>query len=431
MTPAVHPPLPAPLPPPERPTGRSWRYGFILLILFGIAVSVWFLTEQREQRAAKAAPAVRRHTVQRGSLQVRVRINGNTAARNFANVSAPLLRGPESDHPMTLMTLSPAGTLVRKGALVASFDPQQMSDHLDDTRDGLNNQENAVLKRQAELKLEQERLAQRLRAARGALEKAKLDLKTIEVRSAIRAESFRLAVEEAEALYRALQEEVRFQSESQRAALRMQEIVRDLEILHVKRHEQDLSRLRIFAPMDGLVVIEAQSRGSGDRMPYSQGDRMNPGTLFARIVNPKSMRVEATINQSEIEKFNVGQEATVYLDAFPGSAFRARLESIGALASREGRREQFYVRTVPMVLQILDSDSRILPGLSAAADVLVKRVEDALLVPAGALAIENGKAFVQVETPQGTQRRPVSAGSSDGELIEIRTGLAEGEVLVW
>ncbi len=123
-----------------------------------------------------------------------------------------------------------------------------MSDHLDDTRDGLNNQESAVRKRKAELDLEQDRLRQRFLAAKGALEKAKLDLKTVEVRSAIRAETFRLAVEESQALYEAIQEEAKLQTASQRAALRMQEITRDLEVLHVRRHEVDLQRLKVFAP---------------------------------------------------------------------------------------------------------------------------------------------------------------------------------------
>ncbi len=178
------------------------------------------------------------------------------------------------------------------------------------------------------------------------------------------------------------------------------------------------------------MVIEAQSRGSGDQMLYGEGDRMNPGTLFARIVNPKSMRVEATINQAEIEKFRIGQEAEVQLDAFPGQRFRARLESIGALATRGGRREQFYVRTVPLIFQILESDPRILPGLSAAADVLIERKDDTLLVPSEAVEVENGQTFVQVETAQGVQRRAVTTGASDGVRVEIRSGLTEGEVLL-
>jgi multidrug efflux pump subunit AcrA (membrane-fusion protein) len=400
----------------------------IFVILFGSGALVFLM--QRADRPAPAAAAVKRHTVQRGPLEVRLRVTGNTTAREFANLTAPLLRGPESDNPMTLMRLAAAGTLVQKGKLVAAFDPQQMSDHLDDTRDGLNNQENAVKKRKAELALDQERLRQKLLAAKGALDKARLDLKTIEVRSAIRGETLRLAVEEAEALYRALQDEVNFQTDSQRAALRMQEITRDLEVLHVRRHEADLSRLEVYSPIDGLVVIEAQSRGSGDQMLFGEGDRMNPGTLFARVVNPKSMMVEATINQAEIERFQIGQEARIQLDAFPGQSFRARLHNIGALASRGGRREQFYVRTVPLTFQILESDPRILPGLSASADVLVDRVGDALLVPAEAVELENGQAFVQVETPQGLQKRAVTTGASDGLRLEIRSGVNEGDVLV-
>lgn len=420
----ARPPEPTPAPAPKR-RWPLFAAGSLLVIGLGVPLALW-----RTERTQQTAAAVKRLTVQRGAMEVRLRISGSTAARQFTGVIAPQLRGPESDQPMELMTLAPTGSIVRRGDLVAAFDPQGMRDHLDDTRDGLRDRESILQKRKAELALERERLQQRLLAAKGVLDRARLDLKTIEVRSAIRAEIFRLAVEESEALYRAVQEEARHQLLSQQAALRMTEISRDLEILHVKRHEVDLTRLEVFAPSDGVVVVESQSRRSGDVQPYRQGDRLTPGALFARVVNPRSMRVEATVNQAEVERFEIGQEATVRLDAFPGAAFRARLESIGALATQGGRREQFYYRTVPVVFQILDQDSRLLPGLSASADVLVGKLDQTLLVPAQAVEVENGQPFVQVETAQGVEKRPITAGPTDGLQVAVLQGLNEGDILI-
>lgn len=433
MTPVLHPAETAPArpgsrePEPKKSATRwPWIVGASLAIVIAGAAAVQFWKARPQVTGA----VVQRAPVQRGTLKIHARLSGNTAAREFVNITAPLLRGPESDNPMVLVEIKEGGQPVKQGEVVASFDPQGMRDHLDDTRDGLQNRENVVAKSRAVLQLEKDRLRQKLLTAKATLDKARLDLRTVVVRSAIQAEIFRLAVEEAEALHKAVLDEVKLQGELQRATLRIDEIDRDLEVLHVKRHETDLTRLVLRSPTSGLMTIEQQRRGSGDRQPYAVGDRLNPGTLFARVVNPESMLVEASVNQSELEQFSVGQEATVRLDAFPGSAFKAKVTSIGALATRGGGREQFYVRTVPVTLQILGADPRLLPGLSVSADVLIQTVEDTLLAPSSAVDSEGGKLFVHVETPQGVEKRPVSVGATDGSRVEILEGVEEGEVLL-
>jgi hypothetical protein len=212
--------------------------------------------------------------------------------------------------------------------------------------------------------------------------------------------------------------------------MRITEISRILEDQHVERHREDLSRLTLTAPAGGMVVIQTMHRHGGDQVTYSVGDRLSPGALFMRIADRETMQVEGTVNQTEIGHFRIGQEAIVRLDAYPDAAYRGKVTAIGALATAPGRSANYYLRSVPIRVQILDADHRVLPDLSASAEILVDKAEDVLLAPAGAVRQEDGQTFVYVKNGENLEKRPVTIGPAQGAQVALTSGVSEGDVLV-
>src|SRR5689334_19806512 len=89
------PPRPAPVPPvPAKPPSKRWLLWVVLIA--AIAVGAWlkFRPQAQQQRSAAQA-AVRTVKVAPGSFERRMRVAGTTAARNFANIVAPMMRGPD------------------------------------------------------------------------------------------------------------------------------------------------------------------------------------------------------------------------------------------------------------------------------------------------------------------------------------------------
>lgn len=416
----------APLPPPRR---RAWAWVLLIVCVVSGGSAAWMAATRkagaRQQAARPRATAV----VRRGTLEVRLRVGGSTSARVFSNVVVPKLRMPEPDRPLTLMTLLPSGARVRKGDLIAAFDPQSVKDHLDDTRDTLHDRGNLLARRKALLDLEVEDLTQQLRKAKSKMDKALLDLGTIPVRSGIRAATLRLAAQEAEDEFHALEDQLPLRIQSQAASLRISELNEEMERLHVERHEQDLAHLSIHAPNDGTVVVQTTRRSMGDQITWSVGDRVTPGALLMRVVDTSRMQVEGTVNQTEYTRFRIGQEALVRVDAYPDALFRGRVHAIGALASAPGR-HQYFLRTIPIRVEILDGDSRLLPDLSASAEVLVEREENVLLAPAQALREENGQTVVYVQTAEGVERRAVGKPRVHGTQAALLEGVEAGEIVV-
>jgi HlyD family secretion protein len=298
-----------------------------------------------------------------------LRLAGQTSARRFYNITAPTLRGPEAGKSLVLMKLVKSGAFVRKGELIAQIDAQTTADHVDDVADLVKQAQSDIVKRKAEQAVEWENLQQTLRAAKSAAEKAKLDARTAGILTPIERELLQLNVEEADARYAELQRSVQFQRAAYDAEIRILEITRERQQRHHDRHAHDLTKFTVHAPVDGLAVMQSIWRG-GEMAQIQEGDQVGPGQLFMKVVDPYSMQVEARANQAESGELRVGQRVVVRLDAFPGLQFPGSVYSIGALAVG-GWLQNFYIRNVPVNIAIEGSDPRLIPDLSASADLTI------------------------------------------------------------
>jgi multidrug efflux pump subunit AcrA (membrane-fusion protein) len=411
---------------PEPPK-RSRRVPVLIGLLFLVAVAagVWYLRKPPAQPQVPVAQ-VRTAAVVRGTVERSIRINGVTSARNYANIIAPRLRGPGGDRELNILNLAPSGKFVKKGDLVAELDPQALRDRIDDQAADVLQAQNDVAKRKVEQELDMENLQQTLRVAKSDLDKAQLDLKTLEIRIDLDRELLQLAVEEADARYKQLLQDVDSKRTSHRADLRMLEISLQIQQMRLEQYQNDINKYNIHAPMDGMIVMQTLNRQGGDQAQIQVGDRVSPGQPFMKIVDPASMQVEAAVNQSESSLFRIGQQARVGLDAFPGAQYGGKLDSIGALASAQGR-QQFFIRSIPIRVDLEGLDAKVIPDLSASADILLEKAENVLITPASAVRKEGNETVVYVRSGETFARRTVELGTSDGVKVAVLSGLNEGD----
>ncbi len=427
--PEARPAAPAPGPTPEQRRKVLWLLLALVVVVVGVVVGTLRYRAAQQEKAYRAGLAAIAKTVKvvRGDIEVRLRVAGQTSAREYYNITAPRMRGPDAQS-MVLLKLTSSGSMVRKGDLVAEIDPQAMRDSVDDELDTLKDLDNSLKKKKVANELSTETLRQTLRNAKANLDKAKLDMQAADVRTELDRESLKLSLEEAEATYKELQSNAPLTMESQRADLRISEISRHTQEIHLKQHQDNVNRLIFHAPMDGMVVVQTMNRPGGDQVTLAIGDTMRPGQQILKVINPAKMQVEGQVSQSEVAGLRIGQEAVVRLDAFPGSRYQARVYAIGALAVSSGR-SQYYIRTVPVQVEILNPDKRLIPDLSAAADVLLKAEKNALVVPLSSVERRGSEAFVEVKTPKGFVKRAVKLGTSNGTQVALLDGVQEGDVI--
>ncbi len=278
--------------------------------------------------------------------------------------------GGNSDFLLQLVKLAAPGQKVKKGEVIAEFDRTNQLNRLDDYKASVVQYDASIEKLKSDLLIARVAHDRLIASAKADLDKAKLDLQTAEVRSAIDAEKLKLAVEEADARYKQVLQEVDLFNESQRAQLRTTQLSREISTLELARVERNINRMVVTAPMDGIAVMKEIFRG-GDYGQIQNGDQLYPGQPFIQVIDPKSMIVNATVNQVDAEKIRLGQTAKVHLDAYPGVEFPAHVTGIGAMTKPGLFRPQF-MREVPVRLKIDASDPVLIPDISASADIVIE-----------------------------------------------------------
>jgi HlyD family secretion protein len=433
---AVSTPPPAPAGAPEyiypeslppRPKWSRVLKVFALVIAVGLGAWVTRSVLLKPQRPETVIPAslVRTVKVVPGPLERVVRLAGETAAVNYASITVPILRGPDIGRDMVLVKLAEPGSFVKKGEVIAQIDAQAAKDHIDDVEAMVLQAESDIKKRIAEQAANWESLQQTLRLAKADFDKAQLDYSVAEVRTPIERELLKLTVEESEARYKQLQEEQDLRKASDQADLRVLEITRDRQVRHLDRHVSDLKRFTFVAPMSGLVVMQTFRR-AGEMSQIELGDQVRSGQTFMKVVNTSAMELQADTNQADGNELRVGQEATILLDAFPGVKLKGHVYSIGALAVG-GWRENYYIRRIPVTVRIEGSDPRLIPDLSASADVVIAGEENVLAVPSQAVYTDRGKKIVYVKKGESFEPREVKLGMQNATHAVVTTGLEAGE----
>jgi len=440
-------PIPAPEPTAPRPPRRTSGFLAFLLFALGLAAGAWFFQRTSGPEVDRAtgfsAGSVRTAVASRGALPDSIRLAGAVTAQQYAAIRAPQLSssrrvpggGGAGGGGLTLVKMVEPGSTVLAGAEVAEFDRQSMQLSIDSQQATVVQAGAMIQSQRARQMIEMETKRQEFVSAKAEFEKASLDLRTAEVRSQIEAEVLKNARDEAEATYLQLEKEVALLEEAHRAGLRTFEIDRDQEMIDLKRAEQNAEKMLVRTPIGGVAVVQTSFRG-GSFAQAAEGDEIRPGTYFLQIVDPSSMVLEAQINQADSQRVRVGMKAIVRLDAYPDLSWKGRVASVAAMTggSGDGRSRSGagdFVRNITVTVEILENDARIIPDLSASADVITVEHSDMLLAPREALQRgEDASWFVQVrEGAERFVRKAVELGPMNDTHVAITAGLNAGDEL--
>ena len=128
------------------------------------------------------------------------------------------------------------------------------------------------------------------------------------------------------------------------------------------------------------------------------------------------------IRDRAIPEVKVGQSVSITTSAWPDKNFAGRVARIAPNVSATSR-------TLTVEAEIENSGGALKPGQFATVRILQERAEPAVLVPARAVVSEAGVSRVYVIKDGHAEQRLVQTGQTDGDLIEIRTGIAADELV--
>lgn len=147
-----------------------------------------------------------------------------------------------------------------------------------------------------------------------------------------------------------------------------------------------------------------------------------------QVVNPGAMRVRGQVNQQDIPQMQLGQKVEVRLDAYPEMVFHGHVDLISSVGVADDFSPKLH--TFMMLFVIDGQDPKLLPDLSAAVDVELDRLPNALIVPRDALVSEGGKMFVRVASGNNSEKREVKVLRFNDIEAAVDAKLQPGETVV-
>ena len=227
----------------------------------------------------------------------------------------------------------------------------------------------------------------------------------------------------------------------------------------VNEARDNLGRTTIYAPADGTIsVLNVEL---GERV---LGTQQMAGTEILRVANLNNMEVEVDVNENDIVKIKVGDEAKVEVDAYLKKQFKGIVTSISNSASSTLTADQ--VTNFKVKIRILKESYQSLlegkpasyspfrPGMTATVDINTKTRANVLAVPISSVVVKSDTTAVKgykvedkdeknvapksdkklecvfVKVGDKAKIRIIKTGIQDDTNIEVITGLKKGDVVI-
>lgn len=349
---------------------KGLRLWLIVTLLAAAAVTTVVAWKRMENSSAvqyKTQEAVR------GNLTVIVTATGTLQPTNKVDVSSELsgiIKNVEVDF----------NNRVKVGQVLAKLDTSKLAAQVTQSKASLESSRAKVLQVQATVRETCSKLAQLQRVR---------DLSNSKVPSLSELDAAEAAFERAKA-----------DEASAKAAVSQAQAILDA-------NETDLSKTVIRSPINGIVLTRSVEPGQTVAASFQAP------VLFTLAEDLTQMELHVNVDEADIGKVREGQKAAFTVAAYPNRTFTARITQ-----ARFGSSTTSGVVTYETVLKVNNSDLSLRPGMTATADITVKKVENAILVPSTALRFTPP---VQEEKKPSTGLvgsllpRPPSSASKQGE----------------
>ncbi len=334
-------------------TIRKWIFVAAVILMIAAGIVLWMKKNGNETVKFRTQPA------RRGDLTVLVNASGNLEPINQVDVGSELsgiIRTVEADF----------NDRVEKGQVLAKLDTVKLEAKVLQSRANLAAAEAQVLQSRAAVK--------KAVAAWEKMKKAS-ELSGGEVPS-------RNDMDQAESAYQEAQAQEKY------AAAQVDQVRATLE-----SDEADLKKAFIHSPINGVVLSRNVEPGQ------TVAASLQAPVLFTLAEDLARMELHVDVDEADVGRVKDGQEAVFTVDAYPERKFPARITQV-----RYGSQTTGGVVTYETILAVDNSNLLLRPGMTASADIVVQKIENAVLVPNGALRFTPQSSLLGKTTTQKSDR---------------------------
>jgi multidrug efflux pump subunit AcrA (membrane-fusion protein) len=202
------------------------------------------------------------------------------------------------------------------------------------------------------------------------------------------------------------------QAQQNYAAVANAQAAVDAALTQVSLAKRNLGYTVVVSPMAGYV---------SDR-PADVGEYVSPQQKVATVVNLNPLRVRIDIPEQAISQIHVGESVSVSVAAYPDRSFSGHVARVSPSVTTASR-------TLTVEADVENPKAELKPGQFATVRILLPQTEAAVLVPQRSLRTISGSTYVFVIKNGHAEQRLVQSGQTEGDLVELKSGVAADEVV--
>lgn len=186
----------------------------------------------------------------------------------------------------------------------------------------------------------------------------------------------------------------------------------------LEKKQEELENTQIKSTIDGTVVRVNSKVGQF-------ADKVEDDKPIFSIENLEQLELEIKVSEFSIGKVKVGQKAVITADILDGGKEEGEVIKISPTGEEKGGGST--ERVIPTTIRVEGQDTKLIAGITAKAELLIREAKDAFVVPASAVFEDGDSSYIAVAEDGKVRRIPVSIGVDGDVSVEIIP--SEGETL--
>jgi len=176
-----------------------------------------------------------------------------------------------------------------------------------------------------------------------------------------------------------------------------------------------------------LAHLTAPFAGTVTEANPLPGDQVSTGTPAFRIDDLSSLLVDVELSEVDINSVAIGQAVTLSFDAILGTEYQGEVTKVAQAGTVVGGVVNFTV-----TVELTDADELVKPGMTAAVNIVIKEIQDAVLVPNRAVRLVDGDRVVFMMGEEGKPEKVeiLLGSSSDTMSVVVGGNLKEGDQII-
>ncbi len=180
----------------------------------------------------------------------------------------------------------------------------------------------------------------------------------------------------------------------------------------IEKLDTSIKEANIVSPIDGVVAVRN----------VEAGEMIKESTDMFVIMNVDQIYVSVNVSEKQLGKIKKGQSAEFTSDGTGTEILKGRVDFISPLLDSE-------TRSLEVKILAQNKNSLLKPGMFAKVSIITVKITDGIFIPKIVSVSENNLSYIFIIKNGTAFRQKVETGITSGDLIEITSGLKQGDVI--